>query len=361
MDEPTAALGPEETQKVGALISELSRQGIGILLVSHDINDVFDLASRLAVMKNGRLVGTVRTADVTKDEVLAMIIAGKLPQRSTRLTVDAHVHLWRLSRGDNTALSPAMTAIYRDREPADLKPLIDAAGVARVVVVQAAETLAETLFTVGLARKHAWIAGVVAWIELASPSVEEEVAALATIPAVKGVRPVRDDNRSIAWMLDSRLERGFQALQDHAFRSISWSRTGAKSPSRRCSRNAGRDSRSCSITAANPTSQAAVSTRGRVISKTSRRLPHVVCKLSGLLNCAGPGADPADVEVYINHVLKAFGPSRVMWASDWPPLDLASDYATWKRISDMTLQSLPKSQQIDVMEGTAARVYRLDS
>jgi D-xylose transport system ATP-binding protein len=81
MDEPTAALGPEETQKVGALISELSRQGIGIILISHDINDVFDLASRLAVMKNGRLVGTVRTAEVTKDDVLAMIIAGKLPQR----------------------------------------------------------------------------------------------------------------------------------------------------------------------------------------------------------------------------------------------------------------------------------------
>ena len=81
MDEPTAALGPEETQKVGALISELSRQGIGIILISHDINDVFDLASRLAIMKNGRLVGTVRTEDVTKDDVLAMIIAGKLPQR----------------------------------------------------------------------------------------------------------------------------------------------------------------------------------------------------------------------------------------------------------------------------------------
>ena len=81
MDEPTAALGPEETQKVGALISELSRQGIGIILISHDINDVFDLASRLAVMKNGRLVGGVRTADVTKEDVLAMIIAGRLPQR----------------------------------------------------------------------------------------------------------------------------------------------------------------------------------------------------------------------------------------------------------------------------------------
>jgi D-xylose transport system ATP-binding protein len=81
MDEPTAALGLEETQKVGALIAELASQGIGIILISHDIHDIFDLSSRLAVMKNGKLVGTVTTADVTKDEVLAMIIAGKMPER----------------------------------------------------------------------------------------------------------------------------------------------------------------------------------------------------------------------------------------------------------------------------------------
>ena len=81
MDEPTAALGPEETQKVAALIASLSSQGIGIMLISHDIHDIFDLASRLAVMKNGKLIGVVKTSEVTKDEVLAMIIAGKLPER----------------------------------------------------------------------------------------------------------------------------------------------------------------------------------------------------------------------------------------------------------------------------------------
>jgi D-xylose transport system ATP-binding protein len=79
MDEPTAALGPEETRKVGALIRELASQGIGIILISHDIHDVFELADRLAVMKNGRLVGVVRTADVDQDQVLAMIIAGAPP------------------------------------------------------------------------------------------------------------------------------------------------------------------------------------------------------------------------------------------------------------------------------------------
>ncbi|MCA3263338.1 MAG: sugar ABC transporter ATP-binding protein [Telmatospirillum sp.] len=79
MDEPTAALGPAETKQVGELVLELKRQGIGIFLISHDIHDVFDLADRVSVMKNGRLVGTARVEDVTKDEVLGMIILGKCP------------------------------------------------------------------------------------------------------------------------------------------------------------------------------------------------------------------------------------------------------------------------------------------
>jgi len=77
MDEPTAALGPQETAQVGDLVKELKRQGIGIF--SHDIHDVFDLADRVFVMKNGKVVGHARTQDVTKDEVLGMIILGKVP------------------------------------------------------------------------------------------------------------------------------------------------------------------------------------------------------------------------------------------------------------------------------------------
>lgn len=77
MDEPTAALGPQETHKVGALIEQLKREGLGIFLISHDLHDVFKLADRISVMHNGRLVGTHRTADVTQDEVLSMIILGQ--------------------------------------------------------------------------------------------------------------------------------------------------------------------------------------------------------------------------------------------------------------------------------------------
>jgi ABC-type sugar transport system ATPase subunit len=70
MDEPTAALGPEETRMVGQLIKRLKTQGVGIILISHDINDVFDLSDRLTIMAGGRVVDTLLTKDTDEDEVL---------------------------------------------------------------------------------------------------------------------------------------------------------------------------------------------------------------------------------------------------------------------------------------------------
>lgn len=84
MDEPTAALGPAETEQVRQLIRQLKEEGLGIIMISHDIHDVYDLADRMTVMLQGRVVGTVRQEDVTMDEVLAMIIMGKLPEELTQ-------------------------------------------------------------------------------------------------------------------------------------------------------------------------------------------------------------------------------------------------------------------------------------
>lgn len=77
MDEPCAALGPEETRMVHDLVRRLKAAGVGIFLITHDMPDVFGLSDRLCVMKNGKAVGTYRTADLTEDEVLGMIIAGR--------------------------------------------------------------------------------------------------------------------------------------------------------------------------------------------------------------------------------------------------------------------------------------------
>jgi len=82
MDEPTAALGPQETRMVAELIRELKRQGLGIFLIEHDIHAVMALCDRAVVMKNGQKVGTVNVAEVTDDDILGMIILGKKPPQA---------------------------------------------------------------------------------------------------------------------------------------------------------------------------------------------------------------------------------------------------------------------------------------
>ena len=82
MDEPTAALGVQETEMVSELIQELKKQGLGIFLIDHDIHQVMRMCDRASVMKNGELVGTVNVADVTEDDLLGMIILGKAPDKA---------------------------------------------------------------------------------------------------------------------------------------------------------------------------------------------------------------------------------------------------------------------------------------
>jgi len=82
MDEPTAALGVHETAMVAELIHELKKQGLGIFLISHDTREMMELCDRVAVMKNGQMVGTERVEDVTEDDILSMIILGKNPKEA---------------------------------------------------------------------------------------------------------------------------------------------------------------------------------------------------------------------------------------------------------------------------------------
>lgn len=79
MDEPTAALGPQETAMVAELIQQLKAEGIGIFLIDHDVHAVMQWCDRASVMKNGQLVGTVKISEVTDDDLLSMIILGKKP------------------------------------------------------------------------------------------------------------------------------------------------------------------------------------------------------------------------------------------------------------------------------------------
>ncbi|MGB3555824.1 MAG: ATP-binding cassette domain-containing protein [Jannaschia sp.] len=79
MDEPTAALGPQETARTLRLIETLREQGLAIILISHSLDDVFEVADRVQVMRRGKRVGVVRVADVTTQDVLGMIVGAPEP------------------------------------------------------------------------------------------------------------------------------------------------------------------------------------------------------------------------------------------------------------------------------------------
>lgn len=74
MDEPTAALGPQETARTLTLIQNLRDQGLAVILISHSLDDVFEVADRIQIMRRGRRVGTLNVADTTHEEVLGMIV-----------------------------------------------------------------------------------------------------------------------------------------------------------------------------------------------------------------------------------------------------------------------------------------------
>ena len=76
LDEPTAALGVEETRKVHELVREMRAHGLAVLMISHNLNHVFELCDRITVMKTGRVVGSRRVGETTHDEILRMIVTG---------------------------------------------------------------------------------------------------------------------------------------------------------------------------------------------------------------------------------------------------------------------------------------------
>ncbi|WP_340688645.1 ATP-binding cassette domain-containing protein [Amycolatopsis coloradensis] len=76
MDEPTAALGVQQTEVVLRLIRRLAERGLGVVVVSHNLNDVFEVADRVAVLYLGRMTGVHRTRELTKEAVVELMTAG---------------------------------------------------------------------------------------------------------------------------------------------------------------------------------------------------------------------------------------------------------------------------------------------
>src|SRR5690348_5423241 len=113
--------------------------------------------------------------------------------------VDSHQHFWRLDRGDYGWLTPALAPIYRDFLPSHLEPQLAQSGIGATVLVQAAATVEETHFMLGLAREHPFIAGVVGWVDFESGDVADTIATLSEDPGLLGLRPMIQDIPDTEW------------------------------------------------------------------------------------------------------------------------------------------------------------------
>ncbi len=278
---------------------------------------------------------------------------------STAKVVDAHIHFWQLSKGWSTALEPHMTILLKDHLPADLEPWIKAAGVAQIVVVEAAETVEESRFVLSLARQYPFIAGVVGWIELAPPDVKSVLASIKNNPLYKGVRPCHDDNKTIQWMKDTAYDNGFKALVDLNLSFDALIQDFRELP--------------CVISVAErfPDLPIILDHCGKPdiannifapwaadIDRLAKH-PNVVCKFSGLLNQAKAGWTLEGLRPYADHVLNCFGPERLMWGSDWPPARLTAEYPVAWEVCHQLLAHLPAAAQEMIFGGNATRIYRL--
>ncbi|MBW2232236.1 MAG: amidohydrolase family protein [Deltaproteobacteria bacterium] len=273
--------------------------------------------------------------------------------------IDAHQHFWTLARGDYGWLSPDESVLYRDFAPDDLAPLIERAGITRTVVVQAAPTLDETRYLLGVAEGSSFVAGVVGWVDLAGAEVEASLDLLASHALFRGVRPMVQDIADDDWMLGRALTPGLKALGE---RNLSFDALVLPRHLPRLHRLMERhpDLRVVIDHAAKPEIAAGhFDAWAEEIARLARETP-VLCKLSGLVTEAARAWQASDLRPYVAHLLECFGTDRLLWGSDWPVVELAGGFARWRETSLLLLEELGDTERAAILGGNAARFYRLD-
>ena len=285
------------------------------------------------------------------------------PSLKQTLKIDAHQHFWQPLRGDYDWMPLENLTLNRAYGPSDLEPNLERHGIDGTVVVQAAATVHETEYMLGLADATPSIKGVVGWINFENPSDMKHLERFAAHPKFLGVRPMIQDIPDVNWMLRDDVQWAFQALVDlnitldalgFAVHLNNFLKLIKRYPEMRvvydhcmkpqiCDQRSGKDAFSKWATGM---SQLANETSG-------------YCKFSGLVTEAGEGWTIDDVRPFAEHILGAFGAKRVMWGSDWPVCRLQTEYGDWHDIAQDLTQSLSEPEQAEIFGGTAARFYRL--
>ena len=278
------------------------------------------------------------------------------------MRIDAHQHYWQPLRGDHDWMPKGDPVLDRQYAPADLAPALDAHGIDGTVLVQAAATVNETEYMLGLADASPSILGVVGWVDFERADDRATLERLAQHPKFLGVRPMIQDIPDTDWMLRDDVAWGFEAVAalDLSFDALGFPQHLAnfhtiltRHPMRavvdHCMKPQVRDAMD---------GRDAFADWAEGMSRIARDTD-ACCKLSGLVTEAHEGWSVDDLRPFAEHVLAEFGPARVMWGSDWPVVRLRCEYERWLDVADALCGGLSADERADVFGGTAARFYHL--
>lgn len=275
------------------------------------------------------------------------------------MKIDSHHHFWKYNEKEYGWMDERMARIRRDFLPADLKREIDRAGIDGVVSVQARQTVEETRFLLALAERREFIKGVVGWVPLIDPNVREAMAEFSAQKKLKGYRHVLHDERDDRYMMRDDFNSGVKAVTEagliydilifekHLPQTIEF---------------VDRHPRQVFVVdhIAKPRIRDGyLSPWQSRINELARR-ENVYCKISGLAAEADwQNWTEAELKPYLDTVVEAFGPKRLMFGSDWPVCLLAVEYDRWSRIVTEYVASLTAAEQSRILGGTAVEAYKL--
>ena len=275
--------------------------------------------------------------------------------------IDSHHHLWRYSLEDYGWIDEEMKAIRRDFLPDDLQAEIAAAGVDGVISVQSRQSLDETRWLLELARRHTFIRGVVGWAPLMDPEVEGVLEQLTTDRKLKAVRHVIQGEADDFFILRPDFNRGVAVLERFglAYDILIYERHLPQTI-QFVDRHPGQSFVLDHI--AKPRIRAGELSPWRENIRELARRENVCCKVSGLVTEADYRSWTVEqLRPYVETVLEAFGPGRLLFGSDWPVCLAACTYRRWFEIVSDFAAELSPSEREAILGDNAAAVYRLEA
>jgi L-fuconolactonase len=273
--------------------------------------------------------------------------------------IDAHQHFWDLGRVEYPWLGPRFAPIDRTYEPRELEPHLETAGIDGTVVVQAANSYADTDYMLEQADAYDWIGAVIGWVPLLDPA--EAARALdryARHPRFRGVRHLIHDEPDPDWVVREEVIEGLGLLaeRDLIFEVVAVFPNHLKHVPTLAERLPGL--RLVIDHLAKPPIREGRMEPWATQMATAARYPNVHAKVSGLNTAADPERwSASDLRPYIDLAIEKFGVDRLMFGSDWPVCELAGGYERVWTETNRALEGRPRTE-IDALLGeTAARVY----